>query len=74
MRAEDGKVDDGSQVGAPERSRLKMHWFGSMGAVKMDAEVPTYKFEVENVRRLKGNCSSRAHPAVATVHVGRGVY
>jgi len=44
-----------------ERRRVKVEqnvWFGSIGSLKLDADVPTYKFEVEGVKRLAGNCSS----------------
>jgi hypothetical protein len=34
--------------------------FGSMGAKKIDAEIVTYKFDVDGVKRLQGNCSSAA--------------
>lgn len=33
-------------------------WFGSLGAMKLDADVATYKFEVESVRPLQGNCAN----------------
>ena len=31
-------------------------WFGSPGSMKIKADVPTYKFEVDKVKRLEGNC------------------
>jgi hypothetical protein len=31
--------------------------FGSMGAMKLKAEVPTYKCDVDKVKRLAGNCN-----------------
>jgi hypothetical protein len=45
-----------------ERRTVKVEdaWFGSMGAVKLDAEVPTYKFDVDAVKLLQGNCESAA--------------
>jgi hypothetical protein len=57
VRAEDGKVT--TEV-TSERRKIKVEdaWFGSIGSVKMDADIPTYKFEVDNVRRLNGDCSS----------------
>jgi hypothetical protein len=44
-----------------ERMKVKVDqtvWFGTAGALKLDADVATYKFEVEDVRRLEGNCAS----------------
>ena len=32
-------------------------WFGSVGSMKIKADVPTYKFEVHKVKRLEGNCN-----------------
>ena len=32
-------------------------WFGSQGSMKIKADVPTYKFEVDKVKRLEGNCN-----------------
>jgi hypothetical protein len=57
VRTKDGKVT--TEV-TSERQTVKVEdaWFGSMGSMKMDATVPTYKFEVEKVRRLEGNCAS----------------
>ena len=57
IRAKDGKVT--TEV-TSERRKIKVEdaWFGSVGSVKMDADVPTYKFEVDKVRRLDGDCSS----------------
>ena len=45
-----------------ERRTVKVEdaWFGSMGAMKLDAEVATYKFEVDAVKPLEGNCASAA--------------
>ena len=31
-------------------------WFGSLGAMTIKADVPTYKFDVDTVKRLEGNC------------------
>ena len=65
VRTEDGKVT--TEV-TSERREVKVEdaWFGSMGAMKLDAEVPTYKFEVDDgeaagraiaqARRSRGNC------------------
>ena len=33
-------------------------WFGSLGAMKLDAEVATYKFDVDSVKPLEGNCAN----------------
>jgi hypothetical protein len=35
-------------------------WFGSLGAIKLDAEVATYKFDVDSVKPLEGNCANAA--------------
>jgi hypothetical protein len=37
-------------------------WFGSPGAMKLDADIATYKFNVDSVKPLQGNC---AHAAAA---------
>jgi hypothetical protein len=59
VRTEDGKVT--TEVKS-ERRTLKVEdaWFGSVGAMKLDAEVPTYKFEVDSVKPLEGKCASAA--------------
>jgi hypothetical protein len=46
-----------------ERRTVKVNetvWFGSLGAMKLTADVPTYKFDVDSVKRLEGNCASAA--------------
>jgi hypothetical protein len=35
-------------------------WFGSEGAKKLDAEIVTYKFKVDAVKPLAGNCTDAA--------------
>ena len=59
VRAEDGKVT--TEV-TSERRKVKVDdaWFGSFGAMKLDADVATYKFEVDSVKPLAGNCASAA--------------
>jgi hypothetical protein len=59
VRTHDGKVT--TEV-TSERRKVKIEdaWFGSMGAMKLDAEVPTYKFDVGTVKPLEGNCASAA--------------
>lgn len=59
VRTEDGKVT--TEV-TSERRKVKVEdaWFGSVGAMKLDAEVATYKFEVDSVKPLQGNCASAA--------------
>jgi hypothetical protein len=59
VRTHDGKVT--TEV-TSERRNVKVEdaWFGSIGAMKLDAEVPTYRFEVDAVRLLEGNCASAA--------------
>ena len=57
VRRDDGK---GSTEVTSERRTVKVKdvWFGSMGSMKIDAEIPTYKFEVEQVKRLEGDCTN----------------
>jgi hypothetical protein len=56
------KVDDDGKATTEitsERRKVKVDqnvWFGSIGSLKLDADVATYKFEVEDVKRLAGNC------------------
>ncbi len=33
-------------------------WFGSLGSMNVGENVPSYKFNVESVRPLEGNCAS----------------
>jgi hypothetical protein len=59
VRTDDGKVT--TQVTSERRTvKVEDAWFGSIGARKLDAEVPTYKFEVDAVKLLQGNCASAA--------------
>jgi hypothetical protein len=59
VRTEDGSVT--TEVTSERRTvKVEDAWFGSMGALKLDAEVPTYKFEVDAVKPLEGNCASAA--------------
>jgi hypothetical protein len=59
VRADGGKVT--TEVTSERRTvKAKEGWFGSDGAVKLDAEVATYKFIVDSVKPLAGNCSSAA--------------
>lgn len=56
------KVEDGKATTeiSSERRTVKVDqdvWFGSTGAMKISADVPTYKFEVESVKRLEGSCA-----------------
>jgi hypothetical protein len=62
VRAKDGQVT--TEVSSERRTiKVEDTWFGSMGSMKIDATVPTYKFEVEKVSPLQGNCegASAAH-------------
>lgn len=58
------RVDDDGKATTEitsERRKVKVDqnvWFGSIGSLKLDADVATYKFEVEEVKRLAGNCTS----------------
>ena len=57
IRTEDGKVT--TQVTSERRSvAAEKVWFGSMGAMKLDADVATYKFNVDSVKLLQGNCAN----------------
>ena len=60
VRTDDGKVR--TEVKSERRTvTVDDHvWFGSTGAVKLDAEVATYKFNVKSVKLLEGNCSNAA--------------
>jgi hypothetical protein len=58
VRTDDGKTT--TQVSA-ERQSVKVAdsaWFGTMGAKRLDAEVASYKFNVDSVKPLQGNCAS----------------
>ena len=59
VKMEDGKVR--TEV-TSERRTVKADdvWFGSMGAMKLDADIATYKFNVDSVKRLEGNCANAA--------------
>jgi hypothetical protein len=57
IRTEDGTTT--TEVTSERRSvKAPDVWFGSSGAMKLDAEVPTYKFSVDSVKRLAGNCAN----------------
>ena len=59
VRTDDGKVT--TEVTSERRTvKAKEAWFGSEGAMKLDAEVATYKFTVDSVKPLAGNCASAA--------------
>ena len=59
VRTEDGKVT--TEVTSERRSvKAKEAWFGSDGAMKVDAKIATYKFTVASVKPLAGDCSSAA--------------
>jgi hypothetical protein len=57
VRTKDGKTT--TEV-TSERRTVKADdvWFGSMGAIKLDAEIATYKFNVDSVKPLEGNCTN----------------
>jgi hypothetical protein len=58
------RVDDDGKATTEitsERRRVKVDqnvWFGTIGSLKLDADVATYKFEVDDVKRLQGNCTN----------------
>jgi hypothetical protein len=57
VRTDEGKVT--TEVTSERRTiKAKEAWFGSPGAMKLDAEVATYKFNVDSVAPLAGNCAS----------------
>jgi len=57
VKADEGKVR--TEVSSERRTvKVEGAWFGSMGSVKTEADVPTYKFEVQDVKRLEGNCAN----------------
>jgi hypothetical protein len=59
VRTDDGKVT--TEVSSERRTvKAKDAWFGSMGAMKLDADIDTYKFNVDSVKGLQGNCASAA--------------
>lgn len=59
VRTDDGQVT--TEVRSERRTvKVKDAWFGSLGAMKLDAEIATYKFNVDSVKRLEGNCASAA--------------
>ena len=59
VRTDDGKVM--TEISSERRTvKAEDAWFGSMGAMKLDAEVATYKFNVDSVKRLHGNCANAA--------------
>jgi hypothetical protein len=57
VRTDGGKVR--TEVTAEGRTvKVDDHvWFGSLGAMKLDADVATYKFDVDSVKPLEGNCA-----------------
>jgi hypothetical protein len=57
VRTQDGTVT--TEVTSERRTvRVEDVWVGSTGSMKVDAAVPTYRFAVEKIQRLEGNCSS----------------
>jgi hypothetical protein len=59
IRAENGTTT--TEVTSERRTvKTANVWFGSSGAAKLDANVPTYKFSVDSVKRLAGNCAHAA--------------
>jgi hypothetical protein len=57
MRTENGTTT--AEVTSERRTvKTSNVWFGSLGAMKLDAKVPTYKFSVDSVTRLAGNCAN----------------
>ena len=56
VRTDDGKAT--TEVTSERRTvKVEEALFGSLGAKRLDAEVVTYKFEVDSVKPLGGNCA-----------------
>jgi hypothetical protein len=58
VKAKDGKMTTSV---TSERRTVKADekvWGGSEGAMEMKADIATYKFEVDNIKRLEGNCAN----------------
>lgn len=56
VRTDDGK--ETTEVSSERRTvKVDEALFGSLGATKLDAEVVTYKFDVDSVKPLAGNCA-----------------
>jgi hypothetical protein len=59
VRTDEGRTT--TEVTSERRTvKAKESWFGSDGAMKIDADVATYKFTVDSVKPLAGNCASAA--------------
>jgi hypothetical protein len=59
VRTDEGKPT--TEVSSERRTvKADDGWFGTSGAKKLDADVVTYKFEVDSVKPLEGNCASAA--------------
>jgi hypothetical protein len=59
IRTGDGKVK--TEVTSERRTvKVDETLFGALGATKLDAEIATYKFDVDSVKPLAGNCASAA--------------
>jgi hypothetical protein len=59
VRTEDGKKT--TEVSSERRTvKVDDAWFGTSGAKKLDSAVATYKFEVDSVKPLEGNCANAA--------------
>lgn len=57
LRTDDGNVT--TSVTSERRTvTVDNAWFGSMGAKNLDADVATYKFDIDSVKPLQGNCAN----------------
>ncbi len=57
VRTDDGNVT--TEISSERRTvKVEGAYFGTLGAMKLDADVPTYKFEVDKISPLAGNCAS----------------
>jgi hypothetical protein len=57
VRSADGKQT--TEVSSERRTvKVEDAWFGTSGAKKLDAEIATYRFDVDSVTRLEGNCAN----------------
>lgn len=56
VKTENGKTTMKVKAG-DERVKAEPNvWAGTMGATKMKADIPTFGFDVKNVKRIDGNC------------------
>lgn len=70
VEAKDGKIT--TEITSERRTvKVEDAWFGSMGSMKLKADVPTYKFDVDSVKRLEGNCANAAPAGAPPAAIAR---